>query len=350
MGKMDAAKPAKQKSRLHITHAQNDARYVDRGMTLYLCADPDWINEVARMNHKKNGRPFEYAEGLFELLAGIKAACGISYRACEGLAIKALERGNAPDYTTIYRRINALKVEDDGSMVMVHGRKGALCLIPDGTGLSPTKRSEWIRKTHKVKHGFIRLGIMIDQDTREILAFSITDEHTGDSPQFEGLLEGSLEKIGIGGTESEGQDAAARNPDITVKADGGYDSRKIFSYCKKRGVEPLIRIRGNSNTRSNGVDRSRTNAVLDQLGGGITDPKKFAALNTGKREENREQWKIRVGFGKRWNVEIVFSAFKRIFGDAVWAAKWKNIKQEIRIKIWLYNRMLRASQEAIART
>ena len=38
---------------------------------------------------------------------------------------------------------------------------------------------------------------MIEHDTQKIVAFKVTDERTGDSPQFEGLLEDSLECLGI---------------------------------------------------------------------------------------------------------------------------------------------------------
>ena len=43
-------------SRLRVTHAQNDARYVAQGKQLFL-KDPDADEELKRVNHKKNGRP-----------------------------------------------------------------------------------------------------------------------------------------------------------------------------------------------------------------------------------------------------------------------------------------------------
>ena len=106
----DAKKPAKQKSRLHMTHAQNDARYIAQGMTLFLSPNPDSAKDLARMNEGKNGRPFIYDEETMMVIAGIVYQLGLACRGCEGLAIMALGEENAPDHTTIWRRINKMDV------------------------------------------------------------------------------------------------------------------------------------------------------------------------------------------------------------------------------------------------
>ena len=73
----DAKKPAKQKSRLHMTHAQNDARYIAQGMTLFLSPNPDSAKDLARMNKGKNGRPFIYDEETMMVIAGIVYQLGL---------------------------------------------------------------------------------------------------------------------------------------------------------------------------------------------------------------------------------------------------------------------------------
>ena len=142
-------------------------------------------------------------------------------------------------------------------------------------------------------------------------------------------------------------EVAAAPPDVEMRADGGYDSRKAFSYCDSLGITPYIRIRTNAGCRARGVDRARPLRVLDQLGGGVASARKFAALDEKQREENRKEWKKAVGYGGRWNVEIVFSAFKRIFSNSVRAVKMKNIVHEIGLKIAVYNRLLYMAREAI---
>ena len=106
----DAKKPAKQKSRLHMTYAQNDARYIEQGKTLFLSPDPDSARDLAKMNKGKNGRPFIYDEETMMGIAGIVYQLGLACRGCEGLAIMALGEENAPDHTTIWRRINKMNV------------------------------------------------------------------------------------------------------------------------------------------------------------------------------------------------------------------------------------------------
>ena len=93
--------------------------------------------------------------------------------------------------------MNALDVSVSDGIVSVRGRNGVLNLAIDGTGISPTARSEYIRFRHKVKHGFIRFVIVADTDTREILSFGITDETTGEAPQFKDLTLEALENAGI---------------------------------------------------------------------------------------------------------------------------------------------------------
>ena len=394
----------KKKSRLHITHAQNDARYIERGMLLFLAPDPDSAKDLARMNKKKNGRPFDYSELTIMTIAGVRYNLKLAYRSCEGLAISALGEKDAPDHTTLCRRINKMNVTSAEGCVEVRSKGSLIRLIPDGTGLTPSTRSDWIRHKHKVKRGWIRLSVMIEHDTQKIVAFKVTDERTGDSPQFEGLLKDSLECLGIDADRlprnarqerpddkkdqapSQSADKKDQAPSqsadkkdqedrqspresdvieqainpastdegleesiIAVLGDGGYDTREIHSLCKKLGIYSLIKVRLNSNSRSNGKGRARALAVQDQLCGSKRGPKELAMLDADERSKNQKEWKRKVGYGRRWLVEIVFSAFKRRFGDFVMARTMKNIVNEIGIKVRIYNELLDVAREAIMR-
>ena len=111
---------------------------------------------------------------------------------------------------------------------------------------------------------------------------------------------------------------------------------------------PLIRIKKNANGRANGVGRTRGLAAQDQMCGSNPSPKKLASLDEDERVSNQKEWKERVGYGRRWLVEIVFSSLKRIFGCSVNAVKMENIVQEIAIRIRTYNMLLAVAREAIA--
>ncbi len=166
------AEPTKQKSRLRITHAQNDARYVEVGKLLHLTKAPGSDEELEGMNMKKNGRPYSYPDTVIMAIAGIRAIHGpLSYRMCQGMAISALGEEDAPDHVTLWRRIKAMKVLQEGSITTVRNGGDVLCLIPDATGLAPATRSDWIHHKHRKARGFIKLSVMINQETREILAF-----------------------------------------------------------------------------------------------------------------------------------------------------------------------------------
>jgi len=198
----------KPKSRLKITHAQNDARYVALGRMLVLSKSPDYEDELARANKNKNGAPFRYAESLFMSLAAMRSFCGLSFRVLEGAAEASIGEDDAPGYRQIQRRINGIRTSIRDGIVTARGRNGTMNLAIDGTGLSPSARSEYIRYRHKVKHGFVRMVLVVDTDTREILAFSVTDDTVGESPQFESLTRAALENAGVAGRDAQdAQDA-----------------------------------------------------------------------------------------------------------------------------------------------
>lgn len=104
---------------------------------------------------------------------------------------------------------------------------------------------------------------------------------------------------------------------------------------RQGGVRPLIRLRINSSARGKGSGDAWGIAVREQLGGSPTSP--VGKLTEEQRRENQKKWKRRAGYGRRWVVEIVFSAFKRIFGECVRSVKWEDIVHEIMLKVATYN-------------
>ena len=86
----DGARKGKQEPRPKMSHARNDARYVETGRAPAPAMAPDAGAEPGRMNGKKNGRPYRYPESLIMALAAFKNYCRLSYRvmpgACRGAA------------------------------------------------------------------------------------------------------------------------------------------------------------------------------------------------------------------------------------------------------------------------
>ena len=334
---------ASRRGKRTLTYRQIDARYVARGAAIPIKDDPAWGPELDDMNRGKRGRPFTYADGLISAIGTVRLMINAPYRQCEGAAGGMLGKENVPHFTTLCRRLNRMKLvpgKDPSTPSVVDGSR-EIRLAIDGSGIVPSTRGDWIRHVWKVKRGFIRLSILVDVDTKMILAFSITDESVGESPRLPTLLDEALEKMGITGH------AGTTQVTVTLMGDKGYDSRENFSHCRKRGVAALIPVKVNANCRAGGVDRARSDATLEQLGGGDgATPKMVAALSEGERRANQQDWKRRTHQGDRWAVEGVFSSFKRTLGEAVRAVKWPYIIREVANKVAVYNWMQHISAEA----
>ena len=70
-------------------------------------------------------------------------------------------------------------------------------------------------------------------------------------------------------------------------------------------------------------------------------------MSDDEKKRAREEWKEGVGYGKRWLVEIVFSAFKKILGEHPYSLKWKNMVQEVGIKVLTYNKLVEMGAGAV---
>ena len=101
--------------------------------------------------------------------------------------------------------------------------------------------------------------------------------------------------------------------------DGAYASRDNLKICKERNVTPLIKPKVSSTPKGKGAGDVWSMAVEDQFGD--PDPNRVKWLPDKEKKNNQKEWKARVGYGKRWIVEIVFSAFKRMFGEHLYSLK-----------------------------
>ncbi|CAD7770360.1 Transposase DDE domain protein [Candidatus Methanoperedenaceae archaeon GB50] len=135
------------------------------------------------------------------------------------------------DYSTVCKRLRKLDFELSSNL----GED--LVVAIDSSGMKITNRGEWIRHKWKTRKGWIKAHIAIDVKTRKLLALKITDERTGDGKMLKPLVK---QIKGRGGEISR------------VYGDGGYDSRENFNYLAENNVEPVIKIRSNSSTKSRG--------------------------------------------------------------------------------------------------
>ena len=76
-----------------------------------------------------------------------------------------------------------------------------------------------------------------------------------------------------------------------------------------------------------------------QLGGSPTA--RIDRLSDAEKEENKEFWKAIIGYERSWIVEIIISAFKRMFGDHLHLRKWFNMMPGDKLGVTMWNRWLK---------
>ena len=104
------------------------------GKLLHLTEDPASDGEVEGMSTNKNGRPYSYPDTVIISIARICSIHGhLPYRMCQGMAESALGKEDAPDHVTLWRRIKAMEIRQEGSITTVRNGNDVLCLIPDAT-------------------------------------------------------------------------------------------------------------------------------------------------------------------------------------------------------------------------
>ncbi len=131
---------------------------------------------------------------------------------------------------------------------------------------------------------------MIDIETDQIIGLEVMDESMLDDPLFTPLLDQALEISG------------KAHPIRQVLGDGGYDRIHILNTMEKREIKSGIKTRENAASRSTGSPY-RAECVRERVKSG------------GYRE-----WTNITQYGMRWNIEGVFAAVKRIFGESVTAS------------------------------
>ena len=388
------------------TSAQIDAKYEALGRSIVLRLDPEWDVQLTEMNRSKRGRPFKYSDLMMGSIAYLRYTLGKSLRITEGLARAMLWNSETPDHVTIWRRTCAKSVTIQGNKIKIDTKDDkTYVLMADSTGVTTTGKGRWIEFKWDIKCSYIKMHILVEEESQKILAFRLTDIRGGDAQNLPGMLDEALEKLGVpledrtaepsvpaeatgsGPTEeaavsetgvsvhatstpaeessmetiteyvcacgcgetaaTERKAARVKKPPVAIlKGDGGYDSRDAFSHCRKRGVRTVIRVRIDARTLSDGKDRARSEAVLEQLGGGCTAAR-FARMGKAERKKRQKEWMAHVKYSGRWNVEIVISAFKRLLGEPVRAVKPLYIQIEIATKIAVYNRTRDIMREAM---
>ena len=288
-------------------HSYNEA-LVRRGeLNLDSSVVEEWKRELKKANRGKVGEPYRYPESYIRFLAFVRLLFHQPYRQTEGFVhslSRFVEGLKAPDYSTIDRRVNRLRVDLDDSLVRSND---PVSIAVDASGVKVHNGGDWIRRVWKVRKGYLKIHFAVDVKTGQVVSMDVSSERVGDGRRLKRLVR-----------RAQGSVRVRR-----VLADGAYDSKANFRFLAKEGIRPVIRVRkGSVPTRQWCYPRKM--AVVEQQ---AFRPKAWSRIHR---------------FGYRWRVEGAFSCIKRVFGEYVTARKFVNMAREMAMKASIYNGFIAA--------
>ena len=261
-----------------------------------------WKENLERENEGKVGHPYEYPQEFFVFLSKIRSLWNVPFRELEAFVRKLSEltgKFRPLSYVAIFHHIRSIPIYGIMDEINKDARYGITVII-DSSGFKITDRGDWLSsKWNRKRKGWIKMHVAIDADKMNIVSLSITDERSHDNREFRKVLNPIADKVKM------------------VYGDGAYDSRSNFNFLHNREIEAVIPPRENSSTLSRGSPyRAKTVRRIRRTG--------------------LDAWKKEVDYGKRWRVEIFFSALKRVVGEVIMAKKMMYQIQEAVMKIYTY--------------
>src|SRR4051794_21508957 len=186
------------------------------------------------MNENKKGKKYQFPDSFFLIIGHIRVYFQLPYRQTEGI-IKATGKNlpDHPSYGHICKRINKLKVDFISS---IKADDDDMIIAIDSTGIKVTNRGQWMsdKWNIKKKKGYLKIHIVVNIKTKEILALDITDEKVHDGNMLKKLVDQVFNiksnKIKI----------------RSVLADGAHDTNKNFQYLEDKRITPGIKVRKNA--------------------------------------------------------------------------------------------------------
>ncbi|MFB6282703.1 MAG: IS5 family transposase [Halobacteria archaeon] len=152
------------------------------------------------------------------------------------------------------------------------------------SGFDRVRFSNKYRKRTGYKFKALKISLLVDCKTNQILDLSISTKQPHDTKVAENLLKYNLEKINI------------------LTADKGYDSSKLRKELRINNIRPVI--------------KHREFSILDK--------------DHNARIDNEV-------YHQRSNVESVFSSLKQRYNDRLLSKKWYNQYKEIVVKCAVKN-------------
>jgi len=283
----------------------------------------DWAEELEGMNQGKVGAPYEYPESFIKFLLRFKMCFHIGYRQTEGIGRKLVvfipQAKNAPDYTTLQNRFEAMPVA-----LTVYQAQDEQDIAQDSSGIKTSNRGEYktLKYDREKKKEYVKIHIAVNIQTQEVVGLEVTLSNVHDSQVVGNLIRQAQE---VGRIRKS-------------MMDSGYDSKKVYQLDMGQGIEPIIKPsrKGTLKGARRRLAKLQKKKEMSKLG-----PEELAEIARLKvlieyLQEGR-LWKKRTGYGLRWYSEGHFSAFKRVLGEYVFSRKYENMVKELKFKCSLMN-------------
>lgn len=266
----------------------------------------NWDKDLALMNKGKRGTPYKYPNSLFEWLSPIYSF--LSSRKIEGVLNKLshfIPKLKFCDHSTVIARLNQLNLKLD------FDRSKSYRVAVDGTGNKLTNRGEYITKKWRVQRDWVKVSIVIDRFTQELLDVEVAlDKEASDSKLAKKHLE-NLKDIKI-------EDFAG---------DGAYYEEELYDILKVRKIQPVIKMRSDASPKG-----------LDPMHSAVREMKQLGGY---------EFWKDKYQYGHRWNIEGYNSSTKRCFGEVCRMHNKENCFKEAKMKFINNERMKKYAKKRV---
>jgi len=182
------------------------------------------------MNEGRSGLRYTLANSYIRLLASVRYIYGMPYRQLEGYTrtlhhlVPELLSG---DYSGFRKRILKQPIDHYQSL---RETDEPVCIALDSTGLKVEKAGGWVERKHGKKKRYVKLHFAVRVDTHEVVAMEVTTDDTHDIKALPSLVEESSRNVRVS----------------RVYGDGAYDSSRVYSDLEARGVDVVVKPKGNA--------------------------------------------------------------------------------------------------------
>lgn len=300
-------------------HANNTAM-VELGRIIgdFMCYAPMIKQDLDDMNRGKRGHPFEYSDLLILWLMSVQTMFDSTFRLTVGHygGLLAPFGIDVPSPSRYNERANELAERyrnhtgEDGILAVyvstnVLERERELCLDSSGVNLSAVtcwRKKKW--RTEVKDRGWLKIHVLSDVDTGEMVVAYLTWESVGDAPLLKPIVKTAME---------DGHRFKI------LYADGAYSSNENWIFlCRDNSIRFVTSFKVNTTPTSNGCFARGEAAEL------------WCSLPY-------DEWVKATGYGRRWKGECTFSDFKRIFPETVTARTELGMVREIMCRMDLFN-------------